>query len=58
MLVKICKEDGIPLVNVVRSEAQEALLRGQGAEHVLDSSAPDFLPICRTPLQRPGRCWA
>ena len=42
MLVRICKADGIPLVNVVRSEAQVNLLRGIGAEHVVDSSRPDF----------------
>lgn len=42
MLVRICGADGIPLVNVVRSAAQANLLRGLGAEHVVDSSAPDF----------------
>ncbi|MFN3469511.1 MAG: zinc-binding dehydrogenase [Novosphingobium sp.] len=43
MLVKICKADGIPLVNVVRSEAQVALLKAIGAEHVVDSSKESFL---------------
>ena len=42
MLVRICLADGIPLVNIVRSEAQAAMLRGMGATHVVDSSAPDF----------------
>jgi len=42
MLVRICQADGVPLVNIVRSPAQEKLLRDQGAEHVLDSTAPDF----------------
>ena len=42
MLVKICLEDGVPLVNIVRSPAQVELLRGIGAAHVVDSSAPDF----------------
>jgi NADPH2:quinone reductase len=42
MLVKICLEDGVPLVNIVRSAAQVALLRGIGAVYVVDSSAPDF----------------
>ncbi|WP_255434908.1 zinc-binding dehydrogenase [Paracoccus sp. MC1862] len=42
MLVRICKADGIELVNIVRSPAQAELLRGIGATHVLDSSAPDF----------------
>ncbi len=42
MLVKICLAEGVPLVNVVRSAAQASLLRGIGATHVVDSSAPDF----------------
>lgn len=42
MLVKLCAADGVPLVNVVRSAAQADLLRGLGAQWVLDSSAPDF----------------
>ena len=33
MLVKICKQDGIPLVNVVRKPDQEELLRSLGAEY-------------------------
>lgn len=44
MLVRICREDGIPLVNIVRSEAQKTLLGDLGATHVLDSTTPDFLP--------------
>ena len=42
MLVRICRADGIPLVNIVRSEAQATLLREAGADPVLDSSASDF----------------
>ncbi|MEX3630283.1 MAG: zinc-binding dehydrogenase [Burkholderia sp.] len=42
MLVKICAADGVPLVNVVRSASQAALLRELGAQYVLDSSAADF----------------
>jgi len=42
MLVRICKADGIPLVNIVRSPAQVALLKGIGAEYVIDSSAETF----------------
>jgi NADPH:quinone reductase-like Zn-dependent oxidoreductase len=42
MLVKLCREEGIGLVNVVRSEAQVALLQSIGAEHIVNSSAPDF----------------
>lgn len=43
MLVKLAKVEGVPLVNIVRSPAQEALLRGIGAEFVVDSSAEDFM---------------
>lgn len=42
MLVRICREDSIPLVNVVRSQAQVELLRDCGAQHVLDSSRDGF----------------
>jgi NADPH:quinone reductase len=43
MLVKICAKDGIPLVNIVRSEAQVALLKGIGATHIVNSAAENFL---------------
>ena len=42
MLVKICLEDGVPLVNIVRKPEQAELLRSIGAEYVCDSSAPSF----------------
>ncbi len=42
MLLKICQEDGIELVNIVRSPAQVALLKGLGAEWVVDTSADSF----------------
>jgi NADPH:quinone reductase len=42
MLVRLAAEDGIALVNVVRRPEQVAALQALGAEHVLDSSAPDF----------------
>jgi NADPH:quinone reductase-like Zn-dependent oxidoreductase len=42
MLNKICLEDGIGLVNIVRSAEQAKLLRGIGAKHVVDSSATSF----------------
>jgi NADPH:quinone reductase len=43
MLVKICKADGIPLINIVRNQAQVDLLKGIGATIVLDSSTPTFM---------------
>ena len=42
MLQKICLKDGVPLVNIVRSDEQEKLLRGIGATHVLNSRAENF----------------
>ncbi len=42
MLVKICQADGVGLVNIVRSASQSATLTDLGAEHVVDSSQPDF----------------
>ena len=42
MLNRICLEDGIALVNVVRKPEQAALLRSQGATFVVDTSASDF----------------
>ncbi|MBA3462961.1 MAG: zinc-binding dehydrogenase [Deltaproteobacteria bacterium] len=42
MLVRATAADKIPLVNIVRSAEQVALLRSLGAEHVLDSTVPAF----------------
>ena len=44
MLQRICQEDGIGLVNIVRKPEQAELLRGLGAEHVVNSSDADFVP--------------
>ena len=44
MLNRICAEDGVALINIVRKPEQAELLRELGAEHVLNSSEPDFLP--------------
>lgn len=54
MLVKICKADGIGLVNIVRSPAQVALLRDLGAEHVVDSSAASFREDLTEAIARTG----
>jgi NADPH:quinone reductase-like Zn-dependent oxidoreductase len=43
MLNKICLKDGIPLVNIVRSSEQAAILREIGARHIVDSTAPTFM---------------
>lgn len=42
MLNRICIDEGVSLVNVVRRPEQVELLRSQGAEYVVDSSAPTF----------------
>ena len=42
MLVKLCLEEDVPLVNIVRRPKQERILRSLGAVHVCDSSAPSF----------------
>src|SRR4029077_11013184 len=43
MLNKICLADGIGLVNIVRSQAQEDTLRALGAVHVCNSTSPAFM---------------
>jgi len=42
MLNRICMEDGVPLVNIVRNRQQVDLLRSLGAQHVCDSTASTF----------------
>jgi NADPH:quinone reductase len=42
MLNRICLDDGIPLVNIVRRAEQAELLRTQGARFVCDSGSENF----------------
>lgn len=42
MLVRLCKAEGVPLVNVVRRPEHVETLAALGATHVCDSSQPDF----------------
>jgi NADPH2:quinone reductase len=42
MLNRLCLKDEVPLVSIVRTAAQEALLREAGAEHVCRSDVPTF----------------
>ncbi|MBI1252676.1 MAG: alcohol dehydrogenase catalytic domain-containing protein [Alphaproteobacteria bacterium] len=44
MLNRICQEDSIKLVNIVRKQDQADLLKRQGAEHIVNSSDDDFMP--------------
>ena len=50
MLVRICQEDGIPLVNIVRRQEQVDVLKGIGAEHIVNSSDDDFMKQLRTAI--------
>ena len=52
MLIKICKQNKTPLINIVRRDEQITLLKEQyGAEIVLNSNAPnfkeDFTKLCK-----------
>lgn len=44
MLNRICREDGVKLVNVVRRQEHAELLKAQGADYVVNSAADDFMP--------------
>lgn len=54
MLVKLTQAEAIPLVNIVRSDAQAALLRGIGATHVIDSTAEDFPAALAQAIEQTG----
>ena len=54
MLNKICLKDGVALVNIVRSQEQADLLRGIGAKHVVDSTAPDFIDALTDAIDETG----
>ena len=43
MLLRLCQADDVPLVNIVRSDEQVALLKSKGAEWVLNSQAESFM---------------
>ncbi len=42
MLLKVCKSDGIPLINIVRRQEQVDLLKSIGGQYVLNSSDDNF----------------
>jgi len=48
MLTRICNEDGLGLVNIVRKDAQAELLKELGSTHVVNSSDDDFMPQLRS----------
>lgn len=43
MLVKICKDDNIPLINIVRKADQEKILKDLGAKYICNTSDADFM---------------
>ena len=54
MLNRICLKDGVPLVNIVRSPEQAAILKDLGAVHVCDSTTPSFMADLTDALAETG----
>jgi NADPH:quinone reductase-like Zn-dependent oxidoreductase len=54
MLNRICLADGVGLVNIVRRPEHVALLRAEGAEHVVDSSEDGFVDDLTDALRATG----
>jgi NADPH:quinone reductase-like Zn-dependent oxidoreductase len=50
MLLKICQEDDIALVNIVRKADHVELLKGLGSTHVVNSSDDDFMKQLRAAI--------
>jgi len=43
MLIRICQEDDIELVNIVRKAEHVEMLKGLGTRHIVNSSSGDFM---------------
>ena len=54
MLNRICRDDGVDLVNIVRKPEHVELLRAEGASHVVDSSADSFVDDLTDALRATG----
>ncbi|MEQ5871880.1 zinc-binding dehydrogenase [Sagittula sp. NFXS13] len=54
MLTRICQEDGIGLVNIVRKSDQVDLLKDIGATHVVNSSDDDFMDQLTSAIDATG----
>ncbi|MGB0112574.1 MAG: NADH oxidase [Ilumatobacteraceae bacterium] len=54
MLNRVCLDDGVSLVNIVRKPAHVELLRAAGAHHVVDSSADGFTDDLADALRATG----
>lgn len=50
MLIRICQEDGLELVNIVRKAEHVDMLKGLGANHVVNSSDDDFMAQLRSAI--------
>lgn len=50
MLNRICQEDGMPLVNIVRKQEQVDQLKAEGAQYVVNSSGGDFMGELRAAI--------
>ena len=54
MLNRLCLEEQVPLVNIVRRPVQEQLLRSAGATYVCNSTSPAFLDELTAALKETG----
>ncbi|TDE33152.1 zinc-binding dehydrogenase [Antarcticimicrobium sediminis] len=54
MLTRICQEDGLGLVNIVRKDSQVDLLKELGSTHVVNSSKDDFMDQLRSAIDDTG----
>jgi NADPH2:quinone reductase len=54
MLDRLCREERIALVNIVRRADQEVILRAAGAQYVCNSEAPSFLGDLTAALEATG----
>lgn len=54
MLNRICKDDGVELVNIVRKEEQVALLKDMGAKYIINSSADTFMADLTNAIHETG----
>ncbi len=54
MLNRVCLQDGVELVNIVRKEEQAELLRNMGAKYVVNSSSENFMAELTDAIQATG----
>ena len=54
MLVRICIDDDVPLVNIVRKEKHVQLLKDMGAAHVVNSSSENYASALTDAIHETG----